>query len=158
MAREEKKILADDGTEFDTLEEAEIHDEFVKAEKDFEGALGRLDTALAKKFKTGDGHPFTYQRSDYWYVREGSDRPALMQVTIYGRYSRVTDDGTVVVDRYSSSNEREIRYEIKQLYRSERAAREEFLRMLKDHKKWLDEDIAEAEGKLAKARISLRSP
>lgn len=154
MSKTITRIIAEDGTEFDSQDDCDRHEEFQAAKDAFRKAVSDYDLVLAKQFKTGDGIPFTFQRSTYHYVFESSYGPRLLShLSLYGYYCKVSEDGYVYRDKGSGPSNEPERFEIAQLFVSERAAHEKLLQLKLQQAQWLQDDINELRAKIETIRF-----
>lgn len=151
MAKQVNTIVADNGKEFDTIEEAQKYEAFLAAKEQFEIACNQWNRALAVQFVTGDGHPFSFERSTYYYVREHANGSRCSEETLYNRECRVSDEGTVTRSRYDANGERVMEFEISQLFISQKAALTKLLEIKEKEYGWAADDLEELKVRIAKA-------
>lgn len=153
MAKQVTSIVAENGKEFDTIEEAEAYERFLAAKEAFRKACDNYNRELAKQFKTADGVPFTFERFGYHYVFESNYGPRiLLNESFYAYHCKIHEDGTLTRDPGISAAGRLNRFEINQLYVSEKAAYQRFLELKVKHYEWAAKDIEELRSKIEKMR------
>lgn len=149
------KYSASDGREFNTQDEAERHEQFIVAQKEYETARNRFGRLLAETQLTADGKPFRFDAfKRYWHVTAGwSGMPALSEVRFDGWNYQfdVSDRFVIRQDEGRDGNQRWVEYRIDVLYanypKAERA-------LLAAQEKWLAvhaEKVDELRAALGKA-------
>lgn len=153
MAKQITRIVAENGREFDNAEDAERYECFLAAQAAFDKAVDSYNRVLATQFKTGDGVPFTFERSSYHYVFESNYGPRiLLYESFYAYHCKIREDGTLTKDSVPSGEGRVNRFQIDQLFVSEKAAHERFLELKLKQMQWAADDIEELKVKIGKMR------
>lgn len=153
MAKQVTSIVAENGKEFATIEDAEQYERLMAAKEAFRTACQIYNRELARQFKTGDGVPFTFERSSYHYVFESNYGPRiLLYESFYAYHCKVHEDGTLAKDSVPSGEGRVNHFQIDQLFVSERAAHQRLLELKLKHQQWAADDIEELKAKIEKMR------
>lgn len=146
------KFKTSDGREFaaDQEEAAKRHQNFLDRNTLFEQAVTALNIAMAGELITADGHPFTFERSTYYYVMEGLNGENVISLSLWARHCTVETDGqrSYIRDRHAWPEDQRARYDLANLYRDERKANLRVLEIKKQRLGWLQDDIKELAKKL----------
>lgn len=151
MAKEIKKVVAENGREFETIGEAKKYEEFLAARERFEVACNQWNRVLASQFTTGDGKPFGFERSQYYYVREHANGSRVSDETLYCHQCTVSEDGTVTRSRYNGSEPRLNEFEVANLFTSRKAALIKLLEIKEKEYGWAADDLEDLRQQIAKA-------
>lgn len=135
---------AADGTEFDTLEEAEQHDLFIAANQELERALAGFNRVVAEQHKMGDGRPFKCKWGRFWYLTAPLyDMPRLMELSLSFNSSpefEIMGNGKLragIKHYYDSGNKEQVEwFKVERLFEDEKAAH---AALLHAQAKWLEE-------------------
>lgn len=135
------KYEASDGQEFDTEEEAQTHDDLIKARAEYDTARQNFNRVLARSQKTADGEEFDFSLfRTYYYVTGHYDRmPWLKSVSFLGWNFEISEhDDIIEISQNEGEMGREHRYPypINKLWVDKRKANEALINALHS---WLDE-------------------
>lgn len=150
MAKQAVKYEAEDGTKFETEEEALRYERIEQARLQCERAVTAFNRALAESFKIGDGQPFELGHTYYLVVDRlwGEDVVSLYlghdDVKVYQEEGRLPCLVRTWYDKGYQSQE--ISFE--NLFRSRSAAMKQQLKLRRERLANLIESVAELEKEL----------
>lgn len=146
-----------DGFKFDSLGEAQCHDECLAAIEEFQQAQQRLFAAVAAKhYITADGKPFNLGYPSYWIVVEPIYEPPYATAVEIRWYSSQTtyffNERNQMLCIKWKRGDKEFERPVSEFFTSEITAREFALQRRRQHVDWWREDLEVEEKKLAKLR------
>lgn len=120
------KFAAEDGEEFDTVEEAALHDQLITARREYDEARQKWSRAVAVTQKTADGELFDFGSifRSYYFVTEGYfSMPEVKEVSFLGWNFENGNNDDVIITRFTDDRRIES-FAIKDLYTDKRKAEE----------------------------------
>lgn len=150
--KEKRTFEAEDGTEFDTKEEAERYEKLKAARVEFERASSAYNRALAESFKTGDGSPFEMGANYYCVHQQYGVEEGMTWESFYPNQITVSDEHrpSLTRRRFNSTtykDEVSVFY-FDAMFRDKRDAQKRILELKRERLGWLQESVAELEKEL----------
>lgn len=124
-----------DGEEFETQEAAEKHESKITAHQEFKAAWKRFAAAFAAEMTLADGVEFNPDGyPTLWAVRiTAYGLPHLCRVNWVWYQDIIVDDGRVfLLEQPSDRSDRVIRWELSTLFSTEKSARHELIRRMRE--------------------------
>lgn len=150
MAKQQTKFEAEDGTEFDSEEEALAYERISQAQLELKRATERLNRALAESLKTADGEPFAFNGTYYVIVQHiwGED---LVRETFYAADSKVNQENApAIVRSWYDKGYQSQEFPLTSIFKWKRKAMNRQLELRKERLAGVAEAIAELEKEIAK--------
>lgn len=148
--------ITKDNFEFDTLPEAQCHEECLSAMEAYEQAKRRFYIAVAEKhYLTADGVPFSLRGNKWIIVERTYEPPYVVEVQLGYASSRAAfffNSRTQMLCVAWCEGERNHEKPVDEFYSSEKAAREALIRRRIQHLAWWQQDLEEARQKAQNCR------
>lgn len=131
-----------DGKTFKTLEQANFHENLIKAKTQYEDARHDYVRALAKSFQTADGEQFDFSTLKTYYRVVDIGKPHIQEVSFYIWHCDIDDRDNAVIRQKRESDGAWISYTISDLYYHRKNAE---LKLLEFLELWVAQQQAELE-------------